>query len=403
MTTQPEPDAPTAEFMALMKEQLTAIQQSFAQALQDQQAAFRQEIVSLKEEIQTIRSRPSSPTSAKDPSQLFLGPHATDKSGNGSKTVNEREHLPIPTVKVTPPASSTGTTLAVPPTPKSDRLPDPPMFKGKRKDLPIFIRKLRYKLEGNADRYPTERSQLLYAHSRIEGDPVTLVDPLMDQDIHSVDQLIAFLQTTYGDPNRKLTALSKLDALRQDRKNFTTHFAEFRRLAADTGLNEIGLITQLRRSLNDDLRRAMVGVKIPDTLNDYANLIASYDNDLRYLPSRRPSRPQHMTQRDPNAMEIDTSNYAPFGSAERERRRKLGLCFKCGKPDHISRYCSVPMPKLRSNSLPGMRPSSDFPAPLSRNTPRRASSSSSSSSDRSRGRSPSRRPRTDSLNTPSRR
>jgi len=70
---------------------------------------------------------------------------------------------------------------------KSDRLPDPPIFSGKRKDLPTFIRKLKYKLEGNADRYFSERARLLYAHSRLERDPVTLIDPLIDKDICTVN------------------------------------------------------------------------------------------------------------------------------------------------------------------------------------------------------------------------
>ncbi|KAL5371459.1 hypothetical protein DPSP01_014255 [Paraphaeosphaeria sporulosa] len=33
----------------------------------------------------------------------------------------------------------------------SDRLPNPPMFTSKRKDLPLFISRLRMKLEGNAN------------------------------------------------------------------------------------------------------------------------------------------------------------------------------------------------------------------------------------------------------------
>ncbi|KAF2676049.1 hypothetical protein K458DRAFT_397377 [Lentithecium fluviatile CBS 122367] len=31
----------------------------------------------------------------------------------------------------------------------------------------------------------------------------------------------------------------------------------------------------------------MVSIPIPSSLNDYANLIALYDNDMRYLPARR--------------------------------------------------------------------------------------------------------------------
>jgi hypothetical protein len=40
---------------------------------------------------------------------------------------------------------------------------------------------------------------------------------------------------------------------------------------------------QLKRSFFDDLRRAIIKVRIPDSINEYVNLIIVYDNDLRYL------------------------------------------------------------------------------------------------------------------------
>jgi hypothetical protein len=49
----------------------------------------------------------------------------------------------------------------------------------------------------------------------------------MDNDIGNVDQFVAFLEATYGDPNKEMTALSKLNNLKQGKRSFTTHFAEF--------------------------------------------------------------------------------------------------------------------------------------------------------------------------------
>jgi hypothetical protein len=237
---------------------------------------------------------------------------------------------------------------------KSNHLPDPPAFNSKRKDLPAFIHKLQYKLEGNADQFPTKRSQLLYAHSRLNQDVVALIDPLIDTNISNVDQFVAFLEATYGDPNKEMTALSKLSNLKQGKRSFTTHFAKFQQLAANTGLNKIGLITSLRHSLSLKLQRAMVGEALPNNLNTYTNLITTYNNNMRFLPvaASAPYRPQTtlISQRDPDAMEIDSS-YTPVGSKERENRKKKGLCFKCSKHGHISQDCSVPLPAARSNSI----------------------------------------------------
>lgn len=229
---------------------------------------------------------------------------------------------------------------------RSERLPDPPAFSGKKKDLPLFLTKLRYKLKGNANRFPTKESRLIYAHSRLKHDPATLIDPLIGKDIVTVDRLIQFLEATYGDPNRELTAWSRLDNLKQGKRTFLSHFAEFRRLVADTNLNEGAQINQLRRSLSDELRRAMVGVPIPQSLNDYANLISLYDNDLRYLPIARMTASTKQT-RYPVEMELDVSDYAPKGSNERKKRISEGRCFKCNKKGHISANCPVPLPQQR--------------------------------------------------------
>ena len=288
----------------------------------------------------------------------------TPKSGNGLS----------PAIQ-TPPTTQT---TALDRNLRSERLPDPPAFSGKKKDLPLFLTKLRYKLKGNADRFPTEESRLIYAHSRLEHDPATLIDPLMGKDIVTVDRLIQFLEATYGDPNRELTAWSRLDNLKQGKKNFLSHFAEFRRLVADTNLNEGAQINQLRRSLSDELRRAMVGIPIPRSLNDYANLIALYDNDLRYLPSSRTHSVTTKQPRYPVEMEVDTSAYAPAGSAERQRRVKEGRCFKCNKRGYISKDYSAPMPTHYVRTYSAQR--------LTTAQSSRSSSSKLTRSSRSRGR-----------------
>ena len=129
--------------------------------------------------------------------------------------------------------------------------------------------------------------------------------------------------------------------MKQEKKNFLTHFANFRQIIADANVNEAAQICQLRRSLSDNLRKKMAGVDIHATLDAYANLIQRYDNQLRYLPDFRSSVPAR-SQRYPVEMEIEatgTSRYAPKNSAERRKRIKEGRCFKCGEKGHISTDC----------------------------------------------------------------
>jgi hypothetical protein len=75
----------------------------------------------------------------------------------------------------------------------------------------------------------------------------------MDKDICTVEQFIAFLEATYSDLNKELTALSKLSNLKQGKRSFTAYFAKFCWLASNTRLNKISFIASLRNSLSIDL------------------------------------------------------------------------------------------------------------------------------------------------------
>ena len=57
----------------------------------------------------------------------------------------------------------------------------------------------------------------------------------------------------------------------------------------------------------------MVEEALPNDLNDYANLISTYDNNLRFLLDCLRCLPVLHS----DAMDIDVMNYAPAGLAER--------------------------------------------------------------------------------------
>lgn len=314
------PSAP--DYPRMILEQLQQIRQNnehLQTQLARQESVHKKQLDSLKKDFE-----------ARIASFVTASSSSSGNSGNSGKA-------PVPTSSSSSPDP---TPVSVRPQ-LSERLPDPPMFTGKKKELSLFLTKLRLKLRGNADRFPDEASRLIYAHSRLDSDPATLINPLMESDITSVDHLIRFLEATYGDPNKELTAWSKLDNLKQGKKNFTSHFANFRNIIADANLNESAQISQLRRTLSENIREKMAGVEIPSTLDEYANLIQRYDNDLRYLPSGR-SVVSPKTMRYPVEMEIDAAGgpaYAPKHSAERQKRIKEGRCFKCGEKGHISTQC----------------------------------------------------------------
>jgi hypothetical protein len=380
-------------------EQMKQMQASFADAFSRQS----DEIKALRDEVETLRSRSSTP-------------------------------VPTPAVTLSPPPESRGqpddapTTASKPPNytdrsdragcaecsghsarsgraERSERLPDIPEFSGKRSQLALWKASLTNKLTGNRDRYPTENSQLTYARSRITGEPALTLSRL-NNDFTTLESLISWLDNQYGDPNEKTNAELKLRELRQGKRAFWKFFTEFRTLASKAGTEEKAQYMLLKGAINPDLQRFMIGRAEPDSLTDFVNIIAKIDEQLRFIDHPSRSTQQRLSHRtdhqDPDAMDLDTveqrheGTYAPLGSKERARRLEKNLCFKCGKPGHISPNCKKP---YRRNSSVEQHPREvnavDRSPSLSRRRSRRRSnaSASSSSSDtttsprRSKGRS----------------
>jgi hypothetical protein len=367
----------TSELLEAFKQQMSAMQEAFVAAINQQNIkldSLAQENAALRQEIETIKSG-----SAEATPRVTLTPPETEGqrpiarelvSGNGSK-----------------PANSGISPRATP----SERLPDPPVFKGQRKDLNTFLRQLRNKLRINADRYPSEDEKLSYAMSRLGGDAANLIEPYGPSSIQALTDL---LEASYGDPNRQATAQTKLGRLSQGSRSFPTYFAEFHRYAKETGWNDTALINHLLSSLNQELKVAILGRERPSTLEACANMINRLYNDSLLLgvqtrmPYQKPHAHAPAARRDPDAMDLDAANhgYAPRGSAEREKRIKEGRCFKCGSNRHISPACSAPIPKSNLRTSRSRSTSPTTSCPVSPRQPRhrsRGSRRSQSSESRS--------------------
>ena len=391
MENAPEAPVTATDIISILREQLASMQKSFVEALEkqrvaltrqqaEQEARHQKTMEALQEEVRTLKM-----------------PTLEPQDRTPSPEMNTRSVSPEPVAAVHPEP-----TAAIHPEPttapqRSERLPDPPIFTGKRRELRSFLSQLKNKLTGNADRYPTEANRLCYALSRLGGEAADLVEPLQP---NSVRSLVVLLEATYGDPNRQATAQRKINHMAQGTKSFPVYFSEFNRYARETGWNDSALVNSLIESLSPELKTSLIGVDLPGALDACANVINKRYNDILRLTPKPVSRYNTATPRTstksssqpkhPDAMDIDTGTlgYAPLGSSERERRIKLGLCFKCGSDSHLSNHCSAPFRKdlrtANTNNRSPHRSSSYRP----RSSP---GSSRTSSKHRSRGRSSNRR------------
>ncbi|KAH0611233.1 uncharacterized protein H6S33_011660 [Morchella sextelata] len=103
---------------------------------------------------------------------------------------------------------------------RSEKLPDPEVFRGDRdrERLHLFKQQMKIKLLGNADRYPTLQSKLSYAFSRLEGVAANQFLQYVGKGeitLPSMRRFYEILDTAFGDPDRMRTARRNLRNIRQ--------------------------------------------------------------------------------------------------------------------------------------------------------------------------------------------
>jgi len=146
------------------------------------------------------------------------------------------------------------------------------------------------------------------------------------------------------DPNEVENAGRALAALRQIRsaREFAQEFDRLAELAGVTG--EDFLIDQFRRNLKTGVQEKILRQQF-NTLRDVQVAAIEWDDTLfqfkrlqRGVEQRKPSAIPRTQGKPTNGspMQLDYTSLTP---EESERRKKAGLCFRCGKAGHIGRNC----------------------------------------------------------------
>jgi hypothetical protein len=76
------------------------------------------------------------------------------------------------------------------------------------KGVAVWLSRMKNKLETHADHYPTEKSKIANAESRIGGDAIEHITPRMidtSNRFQTVEEIFAYLHQVFGDPDRKQT------------------------------------------------------------------------------------------------------------------------------------------------------------------------------------------------------
>jgi hypothetical protein len=268
---------------------------------------------------------------------------------------------------VDPPARTTPFTAPSPSehSMRSDKLPDPNVFTGDRKDLRRFLSQVSQKLRVNYDRYPTPAARLAYVSSRLSGPAYSQVLPHINSDgscqLSDYPDILGILERAYGDPNRVNNARTELLQLRQKNQEFSTFFAEFQRLALEGELADDALSTILDNAISRELRGMLMhNPPLSRELNLFAKHLQDLENRRRQYSSypttttnsitKTHSTPRTTSPAPPYSQVTARVTTEPMDLSNTRRRtdKETGNCFRCHQSGHRIRDC--PQPDTRPQS-----------------------------------------------------
>ena len=182
----------------------------------------------------------------------------------------------------------------------------------------------------------------------------------------SLNEFTEVLRIAFGDPDEVKTAVRKLDALRQNNKEFSQYYAEFQRLITILQYDDQAKCHALERGLNREIKDALVHQDSPpdETFTQFVARLNRLDNRIRARRSQQNATRMTNTQQDsprispPTAVHVPTTvvqgttdvgthpgpinlsaNRGCISSAECARRIAPGLCNYCGGTGHFAAQC----------------------------------------------------------------
>ncbi|OMJ17101.1 Retrotransposon-derived protein PEG10 [Smittium culicis] len=196
--------------------------------------------------------------------------------------------------------------------------------------------------------------------------------------IHSFSLFIQEFSRNFSDPSEGIRARGHIRKFRQGARSVAAYTAEFKNLARESGYDQLALVDQFLRGLNENVMNFMIISDLPENLESNIDIALRIDNrlssrnmlrqnhpDFASYPTRRPyhvptsphavakklfsipNSSQAGTTEDRNEhvpMEIDavTSLYRPpLTAEEKNRRREHGLCLYCVQPGHTIPDCPL--------------------------------------------------------------
>ena len=256
---------------------------------------------------------------------------------------------------------------------KTMLMKDGEAFSGLKKDYYPWKETILLKLKSNADHFPTEMSKLAYVYSQMNTTSKIHIQVWVKDGVllfDSVGQMINTLETIFGDPNRVRDAVNRLHANFQRNKPFSSWIIDIRRDAAIAGYESESrpLRDLIFYNMSIELKKALVHERDIDNLNfdeaiarlqDIDNrqrsvstlLSKNFDQKRQFTRPSPTNNPVLMANNDPMDLSlVESQHRGPLSNEEKDRRRRLGLCYYCSEKGHLLKMCPV-RPQIHSRGV----------------------------------------------------
>lgn len=252
---------------------------------------------------------------------------------------------------------------------QKEALPVLEKFHGKRENWDEWHLGAIHKLNKDGEAIGDGFDQFMYLYSRLAGSASKMVSTvakkLSEDGIGDGEQFLEYLNTVFGDPNKKARAQQELLNIKQaNGESFAAFLPRFETLLANAGWSSYSdehKMSFLKNALNKSIKTRLVGIDPIRTWSAFVSRVHNISSDLialnhPYIPHYAPTKHQAESRQmdwEPassatiNNMETNNVKRAAWVSKEvLEQRRKRDLCVRCGHKGHRSKKCSF-LPPLK--------------------------------------------------------
>jgi len=255
--------------------------------------------------------------------------------------------------------------LAQPPR-KEAKVSEPPEFTGRVSELQNFLMQCEIVFRLRASSFAEDEIKVLYIIGRFREAAQNWAAPIgMDETHplrHDYQAFKTELQTVFQDTTAQIDAMTRIGKLHQTR-SAAEYGAEFSTLASLLQLDEPSKRAFFYNGLKPDIKKALAIHGMPITFNAMLAKAVEVDQVSFMVEKDRRQLTRRSEPNQPARPTIGNTSSAPrqigkLSQEEKERRKKLGLCYTCGQKGHMSPNC----PKRRPDQK-GFRQKPRFQTP----------------------------------------